>query len=161
MDMNTPTPVPSRSSAPGGRADWKKYLYISLTALIVLIAGIIIGSGLTIVYFGKTRILPPDTPGEAARLINARIFGAVQLTPDEQLKTEELVERRMAEIAEIRKKYEDEVHRALGVMRDDVGEVIGQERLERCGGWMGRRHSSDDNDSKNQNHHGNRRRRRH
>ncbi|MDR1535570.1 MAG: hypothetical protein LBU64_10835 [Planctomycetota bacterium] len=118
--------------------NWKKRLAVPFAALVVLLAGIATGSGLTILYLESRLAPPPSDPESAARLITAKLSDSVGLSPEEKSRVEELVRRRMGEIADIRKKYEAEIEGKLGSLRVGLTGVIGKERMEKCGEWMRR-----------------------
>lgn len=138
-DFSSP---PNNYSHHGNRGadSWKKYLAIAVIAVVVMVAGAVIGSGITIMYFGRMFLQQPSSPDQAAQLITTRISSAADLSPEERIRTLELVQKEMDEIAAIRKKYEEEVNKKLGSMSEGVTEIIGKERSDRCGDWMRRYH---------------------
>ncbi len=121
-----------------GADNWKKYLVIAMIAGVVMVAGAVIGSGITIMYFGRMFLQQPSSPDQATQLITTRINSTAGLSDEERAKTQEVVRKQMEEIAAIRKKYEEEVNSKLGNMSEGVTEIIGKERSDMCGDWMRR-----------------------
>lgn len=121
-----------------GADSWKKYLAIAVIAVVVMVAGAVIGAGITIMYFGRMFMQQPSSPDQVTQLIAARINGAAGLSEDERAQTQEIIQKQMDEIAAIRKKYEEEVKSKLGSMSEGITGVIGTERSDMCGDWMRR-----------------------
>lgn len=132
--FTSPRDYPIRDTR--GADNWKKYLAIAGIALVVMAAGIVIGAGVTVMYFGGMFLQQPNSPDQAARLITAQINDAADLSSEERVKTQEIVQKQLDEIAAIRKKYEGEVNKKLGAMSNGVTEIIGTERSDMCGDWM-------------------------
>lgn len=142
MDTDSVAPFPGHNdpahpSHPPHPADGigKRYVLIAALALVVMAAGAAIGAGVTILYFGRMFMQRPGAPDQTARLIAGRLSRDVNLSPEERARTEALVEKRMAEVAAIRERYEKEITRKLGAMTDGITDIIGDERANRCG-WM-------------------------
>lgn len=115
---------------------WKKYVLVIAVTMIVMIAGAVVGAGVTILYFGRMFMQQPAASDQATRIITEKLSDSVNLSPEERVRTEALVEKQMAEVAEIRKKYEKELAKKLGVMSDGISDIIGRERADMCGEWM-------------------------
>ncbi len=129
-------PTENYPPVPSGTGAGRHYFNLALTALIVLVSGIVIGAGLTVLYFKHRFPRETGNPEQAARLVVQRIDGSVSLTPDERRKTEELVAKHMEEVSAIRQKYQNEAMRQLGDMNRGLTEIIGPERMHRCGNLM-------------------------
>lgn len=125
-------PVPgefARRGHPG------RNLFFILSALLFIIAGAVIGAGLSALHF-RGALIRPGVPAErVSTAISDKVIGSVSLSPEEEARLRAVVEGDVAAMTAIRAEYAGKVRDRLVLMCDKVCEILGPERTERCGVW--------------------------
>lgn len=106
----------------------RKKRYAKAVALLVLavVAGIVIGIGGTVLYFGKT------AHRRGARAIAdamvARLDSLISLTPEEELRVREVIDARLEEVDAMRRRRFDEIRGVFRNMDGPLESILGAER---------------------------------
>lgn len=123
------TPIPSLAIP---RARWRELLL----PLAILVLGIVIGASGTIV-FGRGLLLqrflrPADAiPGDVIQ----RVGDELRITPEERSKLQGIFEEHMRKVETIRVEGRASVSKELDSLREEVADVLGDERAEQ---WRAR-----------------------
>lgn len=128
-----------------------------MTGLVILILGIVIGAGSTILYLN--RYYRPQWSG--VKNISTRLSEELQkdysLSPAQVEQVNLVIDRHLGDVQRIWQENRSRIQQAVTSMRDEVGGIIGpdkqakwNEQVDRqCGRWMKPRQA-------NRNHHGER-----
>lgn len=98
--------------------------------LVILIAGLLCGSGVTLIATKNKLQQKPDVVEWKNRRILGRIRQQLSLTPEQGKRVDEIVSDRMKKLDEIRRKAKPEVTKQLDLMNKEVAEVLGPRQKE-------------------------------
>ncbi len=108
----------------------RKKRYAQAVALIALavVAGIVIGIGGTVLYFGKTA--HRRGAGAIADAMFARLDGLVSLTPEEAPRVREAIDACVRDVSDMRRKRFEEIREAFRNMDGPLESILGPERTK-------------------------------
>jgi Spy/CpxP family protein refolding chaperone len=100
-----------------------------LLGLLILVCGIAIGAGGTVVL-AKRVLLGPQRkpPQQVGRALMQRLSGSLNLTPQQETQVREIMKRHFDRTAEIRAEARGEMEQELAAMRDEVAQVLTPEQ---------------------------------
>lgn len=112
---------------PKRRKGWKAWLWV-LTALACVVAGVVIGAGLTVLHYKHRTIPRPPPPKEMADNILKRINNTVAVSAEENERLRPVIQEHMDTVRQIRRESWQSIGRQFDAMHRDVGEMLGPER---------------------------------
>lgn len=98
---------------------------------VVVLAGVVIGVGGTVIYFNRKAHRGPPRPEAISEAMLNRMRDLFSLTPDEEKEIKTIVDARLREVEEIRKSSFQEVRNVFEAMDDDMAEKIGRDRVQK------------------------------
>lgn len=99
-------------------------------AVLAVMAGSVIGSGLTIITMRYSMFPRPPHPDAVATTLLERMASLFEMTEDETGRVREIIDRRMKEVKRIRQVSFDEIRGQFDGMRLELAEVLGTQRAE-------------------------------
>lgn len=107
----------------------KRRLMACGIALVLLLVGVAIGWGGTVIYFKNFRFYPRRNPPErVADMIIARLNEEFTLTDDEEGSVREIVQRRIGEVRKVRESSRSAIRGQFDGMRGEIDKILGPER---------------------------------
>ncbi|MGL4942390.1 MAG: hypothetical protein ACRC46_04280 [Thermoguttaceae bacterium] len=109
---------------------WRRRLLMTALALLAVVAGSVIGSGLTIITMRNAMFPRPPHPDVVASTLLERMSSLFDMTDDETGRVREIIDRRMKEVKRIRQVSFDEIRQQFDSMRKELSDVLGTQRAE-------------------------------
>lgn len=114
--------VEPRSSSKKGR--WR----LLLAGVVILVCGIVIGSGLTIIVVRKMIINSMRHPERIPNRITRRMKRKLDLTDEQAQRVKETVARYMHQLERIRKESRPRVYRQLEMLKEEVAKILNEKQ---------------------------------
>ena len=99
-----------------------------LFSALILISGIVIGAGLTLIVTGNSntrKSLPPAPEYMSARMVK-RIAGELNLSPEQQEQLKPIVQKHMKAMDDIRRKARPEISEELKQMNEEILSILNE-----------------------------------
>lgn len=113
------------------RTSRRRRLFLSLGGIVLFGAGVVIGAGLTVLYFKNSVRPKPPEPEEFMERLMTRMNSTINLSADEDKRVRGIVQDNMQEVKRIRRESSDNIRGCFDEMRTELEGILGPERSER------------------------------
>lgn len=113
------------------RTSGRSKLFLSLGGVVLFGAGLVIGAGLTVLYFKNSVRPKPPEPEEFIERLMTRMNSTINLSADEDKRVRIIVQDNMQEVKRIRRESSDNIRGCFDEMRNELEGILGPERSER------------------------------